>query len=402
MPKYTRSKVEGLWKVDDGSGVEQWTIDRRALFPKPEEFRAGPIRYNTESKGYKKTDPGIPGMKDATYEVDPDYTDQEGKSVSFGTREHELRAAEREANAGIRHITLPGTGESHPVDSEKGQLHLDIHTAFINNNMKSPYVLGEKDQQEQWDSSQYDPEKDGYASEYGYDPEADIAWENKRAKKAGQQTQYGWKAMLKEARPDGNAIFSRWLNAKVLGGHEGTASGDVKRVPFYWTGDEPEHGEDVQPSGYFTTEDFMAASPQTDKRTLKEGRKARTALGPEQYFKQAGAAEAQNIARLGLTNPEKPKQQYETVNKPERATVEQKEAVKQETAKKKAAAKARTKQAVAQPEATVETTGSSAAKSPAKKAPAKKAASSAPITCDTCGADSNGQGVMEFMAAHQH
>ena len=393
MPKYEKSDIEGLWKVDDGSGVPQWTIDARKLFPKPEEFRAGPIRYNTENRGLKKVKEGVPGQKEATYEVSSDVTDHEGKPISFGTREHELRAKEREENAGIRYITLPGTGESHPVDSEKGQLHMDIHQAFINSGeLKSPYILGKKDQQEPWDSSTYDPEKDGYASEFGYDPEDDISWENKRAKKAGQQTEYGWKAMLKESRPDGNSVFSRWLATKVLGAQAGTKSGKTTRVPFYWTGDKPENGEDLAPSGYFTDEDFRKSSKQG------EG----VEMGPERYFRQAGAAEAQTLNLLSVTgDPNKKGQEYKTVNIPERADYEAQQAGTQTD--NVAAAKAVTQAVAPAPKAkkTTRATPTPTAQ-PAPKVNEQTGTVNTPmkIVCPTCNAVS-GDDPVAFHMEHQ-
>jgi hypothetical protein len=259
-------------------------------------------------------------MTPATYEVNSDVTDQEGKPVSFGTREHELRAKKREENAGPLHITLPGTGESHPVDSEKGQLHMDIHQAFINSGeMKSPYVLGKKDQQEHWDSSTYDPEVDGYASEAGYDPEHDIAWENKRAKKAGQQTEYGWKALLKEARPGGNSVFSRWMATKTMGAEKG-----VSQTPTYWTGDMPEHGEDLVPGPHFTDADFRATHLQGVDLQGKP-----IPMGPERAFKQLSSTEEENLNRLSAAKDvesDKKKQDYQTANIPERADFERQQA----------------------------------------------------------------------------
>lgn len=269
MPKYTRSNIEGLWKVDDGSGEDKWTIDARTL-PKPEELRAGPVKRNTENKGLKRTSEGKPGMTPATYEVNSDVTDQEGKPVAFGTREHELREAARVSKA-------PATSTG-------------------------------------WDSSTYDPEKDGYASEYGYDPKQDIAWENKRAKKAGQQTEYGWKAMLKEARPGGNSVFSRWLATKTLGAEKG-----VSQTSAYWTGDMPEHGEDLVPGVHFTDADFKATSSQGDG----------VEMGPERYFMQAGSVEAKNLKSLNASkdvDSDKKRQQYQTVNIPERVDYETQQA----------------------------------------------------------------------------
>jgi hypothetical protein len=281
MPKYTRSNIEGLAKVDDNSGEDKWTLDASTLIPDASKFTAGPIRYNTENKAYKITDPGQPGKTEATREVSSDVTDQEGKPVSFGTREHELREATRVSKA-------PATSKG-------------------------------------WDSSTYDPEVDGYASEYGYDPEADIAWENKRAKKAGQQTQYGWKAMLKESRGGNKGIFGTWLANKVLSPPQGSKSGAITRVPFYWTGDTAENGEDLIPSGTFSDTDFRESARQLDTR--QKGDAQNVKLGPERYFKQAGAAEEQTLNLLTVTgDPNKKRQKLKTVNIPERAEYESQQA----------------------------------------------------------------------------
>jgi len=272
MPKYTRSNIDNLWKVDDGSGVEKWTIDARVL-PKPEELRAGPVKRNTENKGLKKVKEGIAGKVEAKYEVNSDVTDQEGKPVSFGTREHELREAARVSKA-------PATSTG-------------------------------------WDSSTYDPEVDGYASEYGYDPADDVSWENKRSKKVGQQTQYGWKALLKEARPGGKSVFSRWIATKTLGAEKG-----VSQTPTYWTGDTPEHGEDLVPGPHFTDADFRATHSQGVDLQGKP-----IPMGPERAFKQLASAEEETLAKLSVTgDPNKKGQRLKTVNIPERADYESQQA----------------------------------------------------------------------------